>query len=244
MKGRKFKNASKGAVLRMVASGAVVLAALTSMASPAFASPATLAGLTDTRGAYYSLTPTKGLASASTTFRVPSITCINGENQGQDYGLDAWSNGGYDEVAVVTAICSGATPVYKFLVQADSASFTENGVGPGDLVVASFFQAPSFNQAIIHDLTSGYTWIADGSAGVATSVAIGTWSSYQYSDPGVPLPTDAQFGTVTFSKTQVNGDYFGFASPGAYNWVSGNTVLVHAGGLSAEGDTFKVVWKH
>jgi hypothetical protein len=225
----------------LVAGGVAALGASLLAAAPSSAGAATASNPGSSSGAYYSYHPlTGGLASASTTFKVPAITCTPGLGEGEEFGLYGWNNDASPEdLSVVTAVCNGSNPTYQFVVQADGSSFTENGVNPGDTIVASFFAAGGFNQATVHDLTSNLTWIANAYGEASTSVAIG---AFQVLVGGVPQG-DAPFGTVTFTKTQANGDYLGFDGAGAYNWDFGKVVLVQAGGLRANGDTFKLTWR-
>lgn len=220
---------------------ALAVAAGTIAAGPASASTTRLTNGADYNGAYYYSAPSNGLASVSTTFKVPTINCSQGLQQGQAFGVytlvpgQAWTN-----VAVADTYCSGTTPTYKLVVVAGNNQFVEPGVAPGDTVVASAYQTASgYDQATVHDLTSNYTWIADSSGPVATAAQIG---SYNFDDN---FYLDAPFTTVTFTKTQVNGDYLGFESPVAVNWTYGqfNTVIVKTGALASNSDTFKLIWK-
>jgi hypothetical protein len=219
--------------MAIAGAGAILATAFT--AGPAWAKAA---NASSTVGAYYTLTPTHGVASASTTFVVPTATCTANLPEGQDLGIiDAWSNSGTDEMAVVTEICNGGTtPTYKFFVQADTVTFTENGVSPGDTVVASFYQTPGYNEARVHDLTSGYTWVADDNGAAATSVAIGAYGATY--DGNLLLNTP--FGTVPFTKTQINGEYLADSGAGAYNWTFGKSILVRTGKIAPSGDSFKL----
>ena len=218
----------------VVVAGAGAILATAFTAGPAWAKAA---NQSSTVGAYYSLTPTHGVASASTTFVVPTATCTANVTEGQDLGIiDAWSNSGTDEMAVVTETCNGGTtPTYQFIVQANSTTFTENGVSPGDTVVASFFQTPGYNEARVHDLTSGYTWVADDNGSAATSVAIGSYAATVNGN----LTLNTPFGTVPFTKTQVNGEYLGDTGAGAFNWTFGKSILVRTGPIKG-GDSFKL----
>jgi hypothetical protein len=82
-------------------------------------------------------------------------------------------------------------------------------VSAGDTVVTSFFPTASLAQATVHDLTSGYTWVADGSPpGVNDSAVIGELPVFR-SGGGSQLHI-APFGSTKFTKCQVNGDDLGF----------------------------------
>ena len=83
------------------------------------------------------------MASASTTFKVPTITCATGAGPGQSLGVWGYdTQTAYVAEAAVQAHCTGTTPTYNFYILANSANFTEGGVSPGDTVAASFYQTP------------------------------------------------------------------------------------------------------
>jgi hypothetical protein len=189
----------------------------------------------------YTLTPSNGVASASTTFKVPTITCATGAGPGQSLGVWGYdTQTAYVAEAAVQTQCTGTTPTYNFYILANSANFTEGGVSPGDTVVASFYQTPGWTQATVHDLTSGVTWVANWATTFlpASTVWIGADS----------IPGNghvAPFGSVKFTKTQVNGDYLGYQSPSGWNWTNiiKNRVLVSASQITG-GDTFTLTFHH
>ena len=218
-----------------------VAAAGTLAAGPASASTTRLTNGADYNGAYYYSAPSNGLASVSTTFKVPTINCSQGLQQGQAFGVYTLVPGqAWTDVAVADTYCYGTTPTYKLVVEAGNNDFVEPGVSPGDTVVASAFQTASgYDQATVHDLTSNYTWSAGSYGAAATAAQIGSYNlDYNFY-------LDAPFTTVTFTKTQVNGDYLGFQSPVAVDWTYGqyNTVIVKTGALASNSDTFKLTWK-
>ena len=181
------------------------------------------------------------MASASTTFKVPTITCATGAGPGQSLGVWGYdTQTAYVAEAAVQTQCTGTTPTYNFYILANSANFTEGGVSPGDTVVASFYQTPGWTQATVHDLTSGVTWVANWATTFlpASTVWIGADS----------IPGNghvAPFGSVKFTKTQVNGDYLGYQSPSGWNWTNiiKNRVLVSASQITG-GDTFTLTFHH
>jgi len=97
--------------------------------------------------------------------------------------------------------------------------------------VASIFADSSVTQATVHDLTSGYTWVADGSPVALTGAFMGSF----YLNEFWPF---APFNTTTFSKSQINGDYIAFENPARWNYKYGGAV-VHTSPLSG-GDSFKL----
>jgi hypothetical protein len=236
------------ATFRRILAGSATIAGLGTLslvvAGPANASVQSTSTATVTSfGAYYLTTPSGGVASASTTFHVPYLNCSSGTTSGQAYGVEADFSNSWDSGVVawskVDALCNGTTPQYQFDVQANATEFIENGVSAGDLVTTSFFETSSVVQAIVHDMTSGYTWIADGNPEAATEVLVGATIF-----PSAVIGGYTHFAPATvasFTKTQVNGDYIGFQSPSQYNYhLKGWPVEAKTGKLSYGGDAFKL----
>jgi len=185
----------------------------------ASALPASASSLTSFLGAYWTSAPTIGgnlyLTSASTTFVVPAVKCAgNSKHLGDNFGVEEGAGGafiGYIQ-ALVTAECIQTTASYHFRVAVGTTAFKEVGVSPGDTVVASWFYTSSLSEAIVHDLTSGYTWDAVGAApptALSSPADIGEFDLETSSNSSfAPAP----FGTVTFTQSQVNGDYLGFGN--------------------------------
>lgn len=224
---------------------ALVVATLGALAAPAgFAGPAWAAPAQPLNGASesfagYTLTPSHGVASASATFKVATITCATGGGPGQSFGVWGFdTQAAYVAEAAVQTSCTGTTPTYNFYILANSANFTESGVSPGDTVAASFYQTPGWTQATVHDLTSGITWVANWAT---TSLPASTVWIGADSIPGNGYV--APFGSVKFTKTQVNGDYLGYQSPSGWNWTNNKTVLVSAHPIIG-GDTFTLTFHH
>ena len=179
--------------------------------------PASASSLTSILGAYWTSTPTINgnvyLTSASTTFVVPTVNCAgNIRHLGENFGTEEGANAafiGYIQ-ALVTTECIQTTPSYHFRVAVGTTAFREIGVSPGDTVVASWFYTSSLSEAIVHDLTSGFTWDAVGGAPPLSAPAdIGEFDLETASNSArAPAP----FGTATFTQSQVNGDYLGFGN--------------------------------
>ncbi len=210
--------------------------------TPSLAKPSGIeAASSSTYVAGYLATPNGGLASASVTFTVPTISCT-----AADKGEDATLEPGVftdtlSAIAVVDAYCTSSGPAYNYLLATDSGSYFPTGAAPGHVVVASLFESATSTWAEIHDLTNGEYWYDDNSANQGDTVAdIGTLS-FDYLD--IPVPT---FKKVLFTKATVNGDYLGFDSPTEYNTVNGSDLVIKAGALttSATGSGFSDTFKH
>jgi Peptidase A4 family len=230
----------------LVAATLGALAASAGFAGAASASPAQALNGDAQFDAGYGLTPSNGVASVSTTFKVPTITCLTGGGPGQSFGVWGFdTQTAYVAEAAVQTYCVGSTPIYNFYILANSTNVTEGGVFPGDTVVASFYETPGWTEATVHDLTQNVTWAQawepDSSYLPASTIWIGTDSI-----PGNGYV--APFGSVKFTQTQVNGDYLGYENPSGYNWtrfLTNNTVrvLVSASTITA-GDNFTLTFHH
>ncbi len=183
------------------------------------APPASASTLTSFLGAYWTSAPTIGdniyLTSASTTFVVPTVNCAgNNKHLGDNFGVEEGAGGafiGYLQ-ALVTTECKKTTPSYHFRVAVGTTVFTEVGVSPGDTVVASWFYTASVSQAIVHDLTSGFTWDAVGSAPPTALSSPADIGEFDLETPTNSALPPAPFGTATFTQSEVNGDYLGFGN--------------------------------
>jgi hypothetical protein len=230
----------RGHLLTRSALVAASIATIAVGASPASAAPVARGNASDTLGAYYDAAPTHGLVSAGTTFKVPTISCASG--QGQSFGVVGVSTRlpYILEQADVDTTCNGTTAVYQVNVVAGTFQSVQSGVSPGDTVVASFYQTSSWSQATVHDLTTGSTWTSTSSQGFLSDNAFIGVNDYPANGIGNGV---AAFGTVLFSRNQVNGDYLGFQQPTAYNWKYQSTPSVTIGRLISE-VRFKLVFKH
>lgn len=181
----------------------------------------------------YEAAPANGLASASTTFVVPTVTGCSDAYAGQDliFGVN-----GPGFVSGIDESCNGATAVYQYIAETNAGTIKEPATA-GDTVVASSFQTASRTEAEVHDLTNGQYWVgADNAAGEAAFVQIGVF------DANAPPAID--FGKTTMSVDQVNGDYLGFESPEQDRQVdSAGHTLIASGSLTSDGTKFTLTWK-
>jgi hypothetical protein len=214
----------------VMTSAAGLSAALVAPAVAASASPATVQK--SSYGAFYVLSSNSNTwASVSATFKVPTINCSSGASRGQAFGVEADENGQIAAWAKADVECNGTTPTYSLDVLANAVQFVKGGVSAGDVVVASAYQTSGVIQSTVHDLTSGVTWIADGSpvqSVYATAVYIGgTNTKYTW----------APFTTTSFTKVQVNGDYLGYQSPTQFNYGFPGSLVARTSAIHG-GDSF------
>jgi hypothetical protein len=197
------------------------------------ASPMTATGSDEFAG--YLVTPTNGLASASTTFVVPTETGCSNTYVGEDLLFGVISNSLTTEAGIDES-CNGDTEVYQYIAQTPAGTIEEPAT-VGDTVVASMFQTGSWIEAEVHDLTNGQYWFGDDHAAATDeSVGIGVLDF-----EGPPTIT---FDPATLSTDQVNGDYLGFENPEQLKLVdNSNHTLIASGSLAAHGTSFKLTWK-
>jgi hypothetical protein len=191
----------------------------------------------------YYVTPTGGLASASVTFTVPTITCTTSDDSKAAVQYEGVYTLALDVYALVGTSCGSTGPLYQYYFRTSAGAFTEPGAAPGDVVVASVFQSASATWAELHDLTANVYWFADNSVNQGdTSIAIGALNGTYAS---VPIPT---YTKVKFFNATVNGDYLGFDSPSQFNTVNpSDSVLIAKSGklaTTATGSSFSVTFKH
>jgi hypothetical protein len=216
---------SRSALAALGATALTVALAGQVSAAAAVSSQTTFAG--------YTATPSGGIASASATFKVPTISCADDNPYLQEFGIDI-DNAQY---STVLTSCDGAgNATYEFNLRTNGGgSFTGPGVSPGDTMLASIWQTISTVETRLTDETTGVFWYDTASpSGGLSSASIG----------GVNLGDTPPFTKVAFSKCQVNALYLGYEGPTQYNQTSGSTTLVTASRLGSPGDSFKLTYKH
>jgi hypothetical protein len=239
---RRFLNAISQHGRRVPAVAAAVAAVALGVVG--FAPAAGATGGTSNGVAGYSVEPSGGLASASVTFTVPTISCTRSDDTTGAYQEDGVYTLDLSIYALVQTLCSSTGPTDQYVFATSAGAFTEPGAAAGDIVVASLFQSGSATWAEIHDLTNGDYWVANNPANQAETTAwIGTLNPYYL---GLHIPT---YTKIHFSNATVNGDDIGFASVGATSYEtvdSANVVIAKPSALTTTGTgtTFSVKFKH
>ena len=155
----------------------------------------------------YQATPTGGLASASVTFTVPTVSCTATDKADSAMEWTGVYTNTLETEAFVDGFCESSGPIYSYVLATEAGSFVQPGAAAGDVVVASLFQSGTSTRAEIHDLTNGQYWFDDNSINQGdTIVDIGTLTEA----PEVPIPT---FTKLKFTNATVNGDYLDLDSP-------------------------------
>ncbi len=243
-RGRKLSAAAAALAALSVGTLGFASGAGAAGAAPLSSRPLTIEAAGTSNGvAGYLVAPTGGLASASVTFTVPTISCTSADKADDATQSEGVYATALDIYALVATICTSSGPSYQYLFATEAGPFDETGAAAGDVVVTSLFESGSSSWAEIHDLTNGAYWFADNSVNQGDStVAIGALNdTYQ----GLPIPT---YTKASFSNATANGDYLGFESPGKFNTVnpSDSLVIAKAGSLTttAAGSSFSVKFKH
>jgi len=184
-----------------------------------------------------------GLASASTTFRVPTATCPASGTTDLGFGVFGIQAGAsdlsYSSQANVQLDCAGGVATYYI-----SAFTTGDGndyvpTNPGDLVVTSLYENGTNTTATVHDLTTHVTVTSTGASDLDDQVNTGSYN-YFYSAPS----TISGFGKVKFTEAQVNGDYLKYSNPQQLNMAGVHPVQIATGALTAAGDGFTQTFRH
>lgn len=188
----------------------------------------------------YQATPTGGLASASVTFTVPTVSCTATDKADRAIEWTGVYTNTLETQAFVDGFCESSGPIYSYVLATEAGSFVQPGAAAGDVVVASLFQSGTSTWAQIHDLTNGQYWFDDNSVNQGdTAVDIGTLTEA----PEAPVPN---FTKLKFTNATVNGDYLGFDSPTQFNTLNGGDLVIKAGALTtnATGSSFSDTFKH
>jgi hypothetical protein len=175
-----------------------------------------------------------GLASVSTTFRIPTLNCSTDIDDPLYLGVFTNTGSSYSTIRL---LCDGTNPTYTYWLATPAGLIQEPGAAAGDVVVVSMFQTASWTEAEIHDVTNGQYWVADTAAG-GTGIDPGIGVNEPYATAPLPPITPA-----TFSAVEVNGDNLGFESPAQYELVRSETLFTSSG-LSSTGSKFTVTFKH
>jgi hypothetical protein len=186
----------------------------------------------------YTAEPSAGVASASVSFTIPSVTCP--ANLGT--GFVEIGPATYSAAAYIYVYCPGSGAAAQYDYDLTTPSGQEfRPANAGDAVVATIFETGTTTQAEIHDLTNGQYWFDNYTSDAGDSeVYIGAFTDTAIYE--VP-----SFAPVTMSNVQINGDYLGFESPSQYNdsnpythhVVIASSALKTAGGGSRFRLTFK-----
>ena len=201
------------------------------------------ADTTSTNWAGYAADGSSGaFTSVTTTFTQPAVSCSSGDQYSSFWvGLDGYSSSSVEQTGT-EADCVGSTAEYSAwyeMYPANPVTYS-NTVKAGDTIVEKVtYEGSNSYQLYLADTTRGWshTTTKTGSYDRSSAEVI---AEAPYSGGVLPL---ANFGTVTFKSSTVNGSTLSSASPVSINMTtSSGTVKASTGSLS--GGTFAITWKH
>ena len=179
--------------------------------------------------------------SVSTTFTQPAVTCKSGDQYSSFWvGLDGYSSDSVEQTGT-EADCDGRTAEYSAwyeLYPAYPVTYS-NTVKPGDVITETVtFSGTDTYAMTIKDTTENWTkTTTKTSSGDARSSAE-VIAEAPYSNGVLPL---ADFGTVNFSGSTVNGASLSSFSPTGIDMAtSSGTPEATIGALS--GGSFSITW--
>jgi hypothetical protein len=182
--------------------------------------------------------------SVSASWTEPSVNCSSTSYAAFWVGLDGDGSNTVEQTGT-DSDCQGSSPTYyawyemypKYPVDINQT------VRPGDAMSASVTAVTSSSfKLVISDSTQGWTFQTTKSLSSAKLESAEAIAEAPSSSSGV-LPL-ANFGTVNFSSTMVNGQSIGSFSPQEIVMeTSGGTVKAQPSALSG-GTAFSVTWKH
>ena len=180
--------------------------------------------------------------SVSTTFVQPSVKCSSGDQYSSFWvGLDGYSSSSVEQTGT-EADCVGRTAEYSAwyeLYPAYPVSYS-NTVRPGDSITETVtFSGSSTYTMTIKDTTEGWTKTTTKSSSGHARSSAEVIAEAPYSGGVLPL---ANFGTVNFSGSTVNGSSLSSFSPTAINMVS-DSGAAEATTSSLSGGSFSIAWK-
>jgi len=199
------------------------------------------ANATSTNWAGYAATGST-YTSVSTTFTQPKVTCSSGDKYSSFWvGLDGYSSSSVEQTGT-EADCVGSTASYSAwyeMYPAYPVTYS-NTVRPGDVITETVsFSGTSTYTLTLKDATEGWTHKTTKSGSHARSSAE-VIAEAPYSGGVLPL---ADFGTVSFSGSTVDGSSLSSFSPTGINMdTSGGTIKAATGALS--GGSFSITWHH
>ena len=178
--------------------------------------------------------------SVTTTFTEPAVKCSSGSQYSSFWvGLDGYSSNSVEQTGT-EADCSGSSASYSAwyeMYPAYPVTYS-NTVAPGDTIVEKvIYEGSNKYELYLADTTRGWshTTTKSGSHSRASAEVI---AEAPYSGGVLPL---ANFGTVTFKSSTVDGSTLASTSPtGIHMDSSSGAREATIGSLS--GGTFSITW--
>jgi hypothetical protein len=196
----------------------------------------------------YALNGSDGqFTSVTASWTQPSVTCSSGRRSSETFssfwvGLDGFSSDSVEQTGT-EADCDGRTPDYfgwYEMFPADPVNFS-NTVEPGDSFSASVtFSGTETFTLVLTDHTQGWTQtITQNQTGLDRSSAEVITEAPSSDDGVLPL---ADFGTVKFSASTVNGTSLGSQSPIEIVMIDNNSEDKDSTSSIGSGGAFSNTW--
>ena len=180
--------------------------------------------------------------SVSTTYVQPALSCSgrSGTYAAFWVGLDGYSSSTVEQTGTM-GYCSGSTAKYVgwYEMYPQGSNDYTNTVAAGDSIYESVtFSGSNVYTLVLQDITRSWTktTVVNASGDARSSAEV--IAEAPYSGGVLPL---ADFGTVTFNSSLVNGSNLSSFSPTAINMVS-SSGAAEATTSGFSGDTFSIAW--
>ena len=180
--------------------------------------------------------------SVSTTFTQPSVKCSSGDQYSSFWvGLDGYSSDSVEQTGT-EADCDGRTAEYSAwyeLYPAYPVTYS-NTVKPGDVITETVtFSGTSTYAMTVKDTTEGWSKTTTKSSSGDARSSAEVIAEAPYSGGVLPL---ANFGTVNFSGSTVNGATLSSSNPTGINMVADSNGAAEATISSLSGGAFSITW--
>jgi hypothetical protein len=180
--------------------------------------------------------------SVSTTFTEPAVKCSSGDQYSSFWvGLDGYSSDSVEQTGT-EADCDGRTAEYSAwyeLYPAYPVTYNET-VKPGDKITETVAFSGSKTYAMtVKDTTEGWTKTTTKSSSGDARSSAEVIAEAPYDGGVLPL---ADFGTVSFSGSTVDGSSLSNFNPEGINMVS-DSGTPEATISSLSGGSFSIAWK-
>jgi Peptidase A4 family len=177
--------------------------------------------------------------SVSTTFVQPKVTCSSGDTYSAFWvGLDGYSSDSVEQTGT-EADCAGKTAEYSAwyeMYPANPVTYNKT-VKPGDTIVETVSYASSKYTLTLNDKTANWTETTTKSGSYDRSSAE-VIAEAPYDGEVLPL---ANFGSVSFTSSTVNGSSLSSSDPTSINMESSSGAL-EATTNALSGGSFSITW--
>ena len=183
---------------------------------------------------------TGAFTSVSTTFKQPAVKCSSGSQYSAFWvGLDGYSSSSVEQTGT-EADCSGSTAQYSAwyeMYPLNPVTYS-NTVKPGDTIVETVtYEGSNKYKLYLDDKTEGWTHSTTKTGSYKRSSAE-VIAEAPYSGGVLPL---ADFGTVSFTASTVNGSSLSSSNPTAIDMAT-SAGKAEATTNALSGGDFSITW--